>query len=186
MKPEGDESSRARRYLRGDRDAFREVDAWIARVLRARYASLAQERPDLAQSVHEKIVSGLRSDRLQRHESLQAYVNTVAHRTAIDELRRRYRECAGLRTGEANRRQPAPSPYDLLELRERSRLLHHTLHLCSEDCRELWRMTFLEGLSYEEIGRRLGIPPGTVKSRAFHCRRRAREILRELEGAARR
>jgi len=47
----------------------------------------------------------------------------------------------------------------------------------SADHREVVYLTFYEGLSYGEIARILGIPPGTVKSRMFHAKRKLAEAL---------
>lgn len=47
----------------------------------------------------------------------------------------------------------------------------------SADHREVVYLTFYEGLSYGEIAKILGIPPGTVKSRMFHAKRKLAEAL---------
>jgi len=47
----------------------------------------------------------------------------------------------------------------------------------SADHREVVYLTFYEGLAYGEIADILGIPPGTVKSRMFHARRKLAEAL---------
>ncbi len=78
------------------------------------------------------------------------------------------------------KQESGPNPYQALEEKERSCLFHRVLHLSPEMCRNLWRMTFQEQLSYEAIGGRLGIPPGTVKSRMRHCRKKAVALLRRL------
>jgi RNA polymerase sigma-70 factor (ECF subfamily) len=43
--------------------------------------------------------------------------------------------------------------------------------------REIVTLKHLDGLSYDELARRLEIPKGTVMSRLFHARRRLREKL---------
>jgi RNA polymerase sigma-70 factor (ECF subfamily) len=43
--------------------------------------------------------------------------------------------------------------------------------------RALVRMVYVEDRSVVEVAERLGVPPGTVKSRLFHLRRRLRQAL---------
>jgi len=38
------------------------------------------------------------------------------------------------------------------------------------DCRELLRMVFVDRLSYREIGLKLGISEGAIKTRVHRCR----------------
>lgn len=54
--------------------------------------------------------------------------------------------------------------------------LHRYLDAMASDLKEILVMTCLHGLSEAEVGERLGIPLGTVKSR----KSRARRLLREL------
>ncbi len=46
-----------------------------------------------------------------------------------------------------------------------------------EEHRLVVELTFRQGLSYPEIAEVLGIPPGTVKSRMFHAKRKLKELL---------
>ena len=170
---------RIRNYLAGDAAIFGEIEGWIQTVLRACYPALQDESEDLCQAVHQKLVTNLQAERFRQQSSLRTYVQSVAHYTSIDRLRRKFREVplepAAL-VAEDTRR----NPYQALEEKEQTRLFHRVLHLSPQLCRDLWRMTFLEKLSYQSIGERLRIPPGTVKSRMWHCRRKAVTILRRL------
>lgn len=62
-----------------------------------------------------------------------------------------------------------------LEMRSR---FEAALGLLDEDLRPVLQLTSL-GLSTDEIGRQLGIPPGTVKSRMHRARNRLREKARD-------
>jgi RNA polymerase sigma-70 factor (ECF subfamily) len=44
--------------------------------------------------------------------------------------------------------------------------------------REVWRLLYVEDRPVAEVAALLGIPPGTVKSRAHRARRRLRAALR--------
>lgn len=46
-----------------------------------------------------------------------------------------------------------------------------------EEHRLVVELTFQQGLSYPEIAKVLGIPPGTVKSRMFYAKRKLKELL---------
>ncbi len=168
-------------YLDGEERVFREVDAWIRREIEARYPVLRAETEDLCQVVHGKLVANLRAGRFDHRCTLRTYVVRIAHYTAIDRIRRMYRERGFLADAALEREVTANSPYRLLESQDERQLLHQVLLHSPLACRELWRLAFLERLSYEEIGRRLSIPPGTVKSRMWHCRRRAQTLLRRFQ-----
>lgn len=168
-------------YLGGDASAFEEVDSWIRKLLEGRYPVVRHEVEDLCQIVHERLLENLRSGRFHRRSSLRTYVTGITHHIAIDHIRRIHRDRALLEGWESEiGRGTAASPYECLAKMEERQLLHQALLQSSPSCRSLWRMIFLERLSYAEIGRRLSIPPGTVKSRMWHCRVRALALLERL------
>ncbi|HKY33614.1 MAG TPA: RNA polymerase sigma factor [Candidatus Polarisedimenticolia bacterium] len=173
---------RIRDYLRGEARAVAEVEGWIQDVLRPCYPSLLEDREDTAQFVHQKLLSNLRSGKFLFRSSLRTYVSRITHHTAIDGLRRRFRD-APLEAAPADSLLDERSPYLVLETSDESTLRSLALQRSSAPCRSLWRMIFLENLSYEEVGARLGIPGGTVKSRVWHCRRRLLELLEALRHA---
>jgi RNA polymerase sigma-70 factor (ECF subfamily) len=130
--------------------------------------------------VHQKLVVNLQEGRFGQRSSLRTYVQSMAHYTSIDRMRRKFRDLPLDPAVAESREETGPNPYQALEEKERSRLFHRVLHLSPEMCRNLWKLTFLEKLSYEAIGGRLGIPPGTVKSRMWHCRKKATVLLQRL------
>jgi RNA polymerase sigma-70 factor, ECF subfamily len=68
----------------------------------------------------------------------------------------------------------APTP--ILRPEETMLLERMMLELKPED-RELITLKHLDGLSYEELAERLGVPLGTIMSRLYHARKRLREKL---------
>jgi RNA polymerase sigma-70 factor (ECF subfamily) len=174
-----EDRARAERYLRGDTATFRELDAWIRGAFRGRYPGLAREHEDLAQAVHAKLFASLKEDRYKPDRGLRAYVSGIVHHAAIDRLREIYRTRM-LSETLIRESTPAPQPDPYSEALDEGDLLPQALLAVPRSCRGLWRLMFVEKLTYEEIGERLSIPTGTVKSRMWHCRRKALAALRRL------
>ena len=169
------------RYLDGDDDTFRDVDSWVRRELGARYPSLSHEIEDLCQSIHIKLLENLRSGRFHGRSTLRTYVIGITHYTAIDRIRQVYRERIHSPGWDPMGGSAGESPYkSIAELQERQ-VLHLAMLDAPAACKELWRLTFIEKLSYEEIGSRLSIPPGTVKSRMWYCRRKLLAVIERIE-----
>ena len=176
---------RIRAYLDGDRDVFREIESWIRGDIAVRYPVLRAEIEDLCQTIHERLIEKLQAGRFGHRSSLRTYVAGITHHTAISRIRWLYRERDLPPDWESRSGRVAPSAYQSLAALEERELLHQVVQRSSETCRALWRMIFVERQSYAEIGRRLSIPPGTVKSRMWHCRRKAMAILRRIRNLGR-
>ena len=89
------------------------------------------------------------------------------------------RSPAARRVVPLDEREPSrePSPADVVERRElRGRLLAALAEI-PEQHREVVLLHDLEGWKHREIGERLGLPEGTVRSHLHHARRRLRQIL---------
>jgi len=178
------EAGRTRGYLAGETAAFAEVDRWVRSDLRRSYPRLGGELDDLCQTVHEKLLRELREGRFRGDSTLRTYVARITHYTAIDRLRELYRERALVTEFGAEQAEATENPYEGLEEPDEGRMLHRVLLALPAGCRELWRLVLVEKLSYAEIGQRLAIPPGTVKSRMWHCRRKAMAALERLRARA--
>ncbi len=171
------DSELIRAYLDGAADAFGEIEQWIRLELWRRYPRLRRELDDLCQTVHQRLFASLKHDRFRGTSRLRGYVVSIAHHAAIDRLRELYRQRALTETWAEGTLADPRNPYGKIEELERKQLLYQVLLNLPAGCRELWRLAYVEKLSYEEIGRRLSIPPGTVKSRMWHCRRKAMKAL---------
>ena len=170
-------------YLRGTQPAVGEIDEWIRREIAARYPVLLGEIQDVCQAVHAKLLRNFQADLFQGRSTLRTYVVGVANHTAVDRIRRIYRDRAVF-AAEAVPDGPVASdnPYRSLRRAEEGRLLFEALQRSPEACRELWRLALVEKLSYQVIGERLAIPPGTVKSRMWYCRRKMMDLLSRMRG----
>jgi RNA polymerase sigma-70 factor (ECF subfamily) len=167
-------------YLRGDAEIFREVDGWIRVQISTKYPVLRREIEDVGQEVHGKLVANLRAGRFGSRSSFKTYVIAVAHHSAIDRIRRLYRDRALSREWLDSNADRSESPYRSLVRLEEEERLFLAAQSAPAACKELWRMALLEKLSYEEIGRRLSVPPGTVKSRMWYCRRKVLALFEAL------
>jgi len=176
----GSDRRRIESYLAGAQETAREVDGWIRREIEICYPTLRQDLDDLRQMIHGKLVENLRAGRFQYRSTLKTYVGRITHHTAIDLIRRRHRERSVASEWLLQTATTGEHPYQTLAALEDEALLDQVLLRSPSSCRDLWRLVFIEGMSYEEIGRRLSIPPGTVKSRVWHCRRKALALLERL------
>jgi len=76
-------------------------------------------------------------------------------------------------------RQLASGPADDLERAELRETLQRAIEALPDDARQTLILREVDGLSYSEIAKLLGIPKGTVMSRLHHARRRVRALLAE-------
>lgn len=175
-----DDSARAERYVRGDAAVFDRVDGWIRAELRRGYPRLRDEHEDLSQTVHGKLLVNLRAGSFQGRSQLRTYVSGIVHRTAIDRLRELYRNRA--LTDALGRKQEASpdNPYQAAEMKDEMGLVARVLFSMPEICRRLWKLVFVDKQGYDDVAAELSIPPGTVKSRMWHCRRKAAAALTRL------
>jgi len=169
-------------YLDGQREAFEAVDTWIRTELNTGFPVLAADVEDICQTVHGKLIVTLREGRFRHESSLRTFVVRVTRYSAVDRVRKIYRDPLW-----SSILDPAPpvlegNPYQGLAPLERGQLLRQILLLSSRECRELWQLAFVDQNGYDEIARRLSISPGTVKSRMSRCRQRLLTLMRRLGG----
>lgn len=158
-------------YLSGRRCAIVTVDAWILEQVRRLPIRLARE--DLTQGVHLKLIRSLRSRRFRYECSFRTYVARIARYTIIDAIRaKRTDRLAG--SIPIDDMAAVDRAFAALEADEIAR---RALKSLPPRYLQLLYMAFVEELSYEQIGERLGVPPGTVKSRMWACRRKMRRSL---------
>lgn len=162
-----DELTRAAHAARlGDRQALDQlVRASYPEVLRL-CAALVDEAAaeDLAQETFVRATRALR--RFRGGSSARTWLLSIARRTCMDELRRRYRQSrrAGqLAAAAAAADATMPDPSGEVEMRE---LLVHL----DADRRVAFVLTQLFRLSYEEAAAVCDCPTGTIRSRVARAR----------------
>lgn len=165
-------------YLDGQHEAFEAVDTWIRTELRHGFPALGADVEDICQTVHGTLIVTLRQGSFRHESSLKTFVVRVTRFKAVDRVRKTYRDSLWNSILEPGIAVMEGNPYHGLAPLERGLLLRQILLLSSRECRELWQLAFVEQLGYDEIGRRLSISPGTVKSRMSRCRQRLLALMR--------
>lgn len=101
------------------------------------------------------------------------WLYAIARRTAIDIYRKRSREIIRDDVDVAEVPPGLDVAWEVFEVRR-------ALDLLPDDERSIVRLSHLEGYTHTEIGDRLGIPIGTVKSRSHRALKRLAEMLRHV------
>jgi len=175
----------------GSTDAFRRiVELFQDRVFRVVITVLHCDRSigeDLCQEVFMRVWKGLSS--FDGSARFCAWLHTIATNVAITEYRKRRAQKRAQRTLSLD----APiagtddlyldpsgrerEPDDRADQREFLARVRACVHDLPDQFRDAVILRDLEGLSYEEIGTTLGLPPGTVRSRIHRGRLCLQQML---------
>ncbi len=174
--------------LDGVESAFREI---VSRYQRPVYGLIlrmlrdAGRAEELAQDTFVKAFRALHTYDAQRKFS--AWLLTIAHHVAIDELRKgtlvtEPLEAAtpdGERTREfADKR--AATPADLAERAQLAKVLQQAIGRLRPEYREVVTLRYERDLDYDEIVEITGLPMGTVKSSLHRARKELADHLENL------
>jgi RNA polymerase sigma-70 factor (ECF subfamily) len=172
-----------------ERCLARENDAWSEIVARYRrrvfhiaykFTSKHDQAEDLTQDIFVKLLRSL--DKFHRDADFGTWLTSVARHYCIDHYRASKREREVLVEDlVAFDHAPAASgnPYRALEDSDTKTLLRRGLDQLPPKLREAVVLRDLQGLTYQEMASRLGLPEGTVKSRINRGREElARRLLR--------
>lgn len=107
----------------------------------------------------------------------EAWLFTIARNRVMDHFRRELSNRQYIRHIKEVFQQEEGTPADLLILRQRKELVERALATLTERRQEIYRMSREQGLSYEEIGLRLGIGRETVKDHISRSLAAIREFL---------
>jgi len=178
----------------GDRAALRRLVERHQRRVFQLAMGIVRDRDEALDVVQETFVKVHRClPEFKGESAFGTWVHRIACNLAIDAVRRRGR---GERveveentlTDEAGSAGDwsgsGANPQQNALRRELGERLGRALEGLSENHRAILLLRELDGLSYEELAKVLGIPKGTVMSRLFHARHRMQQSLRPyLEGA---
>ena len=171
------------RCREGDDEAWRElVDRFGPRVYAIAYhfTMKREDAEELSQEIFLKVFENLH--RYDGGFPLVAWVLSVSRNLCIDRYRRRKREKSfRFVSDEAVTAllKSEDDPASVALKKERTKLLFSALSEIPEDLAEILVLRDLNGLAYEEIGKALDLPDGTVKSRLFRARAEVARKIRE-------
>jgi RNA polymerase sigma-70 factor (ECF subfamily) len=189
-----DDLALVERAREGDPEAFR---ALVVRYQRKAYgvALGIVKDPDLAWDVAQEAFVRVHQHlaEFKGDAAFSTWVLRIASNLSIDALRRE-RQARRLAIDDV----PEPvlseaadgilatslgvNPQETVLRRELAERMTEALAALPEAHRTILVLRELEGLSYEELAERLGIPRGTVMSRLFHARKKMQALLQDYAG----
>src|SRR6185295_14732092 len=167
------------KFLAGDRQAVATIDAWILRAAWPFQRRLRSRWDDVLQEIRLEITRLLKQGKFRGDSSLKTYLFRVVTHTCLDQVRAQNKhrwedldDLEGADQPQATERSPADTGAD-------RDLLFRVLDRVPHDCRNLWKM-LAAGLSYKEMGDRMGVAEGTLRVRVLRCREKATSARAEL------
>jgi RNA polymerase sigma factor (sigma-70 family) len=168
------ENSLAQRFLKNDPEAVGQVMRWISTALTApRFWALRREWSDLMQETLLRTTQSLRSGHFDSSRDFRVYVQGITRIVCLQALGEQMESARRELHGEMPEAGTGVSASEMVD----RQLARRVLDLASEECRDLFRLYYLEGKDYLEIASGAGVPVGTVKSRLFRCLESAFEAL---------
>jgi RNA polymerase sigma-70 factor (ECF subfamily) len=184
------EHQRIQRIVDGDEQAFQSLvrDYYgLAFTLACKTLNNRQDSEEVVQDAFVKIREAL--DSFRGEASLKTWILRIVMRLSLNRRRDRSRSSwnrMGLHTEKAVEEEEAPdspsgqqSPEAELISRETGRRVLALIDELPEPLRQALVLNSIEELSYEEIGRILRIPLGTVSSRIYSARKKLAKKLQE-------
>jgi|UniRef100_A0A7C4AS32 RNA polymerase sigma factor (sigma-70 family) len=175
------EATLVRQCLAGSETAWRELYGRFVVLVRnviSKHARLTEpEIDDITQTVFLTLTSALRN--FDAQHSLSSFICLVTERVLVDELRKGSAAKRSALTlsvdnhdgsDEASQIQsPEDLPDVLIERFEQALLLRTALDQIDADCRDLLKLRYFKGLSFNEIAVMLGVAENTLNVRANRC-----------------
>jgi RNA polymerase sigma-70 factor (ECF subfamily) len=166
-----DDAAAIGRCAAGDREAFRFLVGRYEREALGHAVAILGNQEDACDAVQDTFLDAFQQ--LQRCDPSRRFYpwfyvmlrNRCFKLLAAREKRMRPRDRAVILDGRASRASAEAGD------------LEQALHGLAPEERELLTLKYLDGLTYDDLATRLGIPRGTVMSRLYHARRRLRGKL---------
>jgi RNA polymerase sigma-70 factor, ECF subfamily len=170
------------RFAHGDESALREVVRLYSGPMFTTALHILGDRDLAADAVQDAFVRAWRAaSTFDAGRDLKPWLYTITRRAAVDvHRRRRGAHDIGLDDLAAPPAVAGPALENTWEAWE----VREALEQLPADEHEVMRLTYFDGATYPEIAETLGVPVGTVKSRAFRAHRRLRDLLGHLTEVA--
>lgn len=169
------------RIANGDRDALTDLYARYESTLSRYLYQVTTDRGLAEEVLQDTLVAVWKgAAHFEGRSTVQTWLIGIARRQAHNCLRRRslpWADASELEIVPA----PGPDPEDLALANAEKAELAILLKRLAPVHREALVLTFIDGLSYQEIATVLGIPQGTVKSRLSNAKRALRALLQASE-----
>ncbi len=163
-------------FLKGDPETHAAMRQAVRAVVSCFHLGSAATQEDLVQEALYRTFLNLRNGAFRGEASLKTFGQKIAEYTCLEHLRRmHYRSEVDPAAAPEARSESGPESL-LLRAEEHRRNLRRLAGMSGE-CRELFRLIFIERLSYVEVARRCGISETAVKLRVYRCRILARDAV---------
>jgi RNA polymerase sigma-70 factor (family 1) len=120
----------------------------------------------LAEDLVQDVLLGIwhRRHSLQIHTSLGAYLVQAMKYAVLNTIRSMVHREDFARGMISRLQQNSPTPEDIMDHRDTERLLMNGIDALPDKCRQVFRMSRFEHLTYQEIAEKLAISPKTVEN----------------------
>jgi RNA polymerase sigma factor (sigma-70 family) len=176
--PMADDRTLVSRVLLGDESAFRTMIRQHERLVSHMVGRLIkgpQDREEICQDVFLKVYEKLPEFGFQ--SKLSTWIATIAYRHAINHLRKKKMEYQEIPEGQgwADQFIDRQDPGEILESQDEDEYILKFVDQLPAQYRAVLTLYHLDGMNYDEIGKVMEMPEGTVKNYLF----RARNLLKE-------
>jgi RNA polymerase sigma-70 factor (ECF subfamily) len=165
-----DDAAAIRSCRRGDANAFRYLVECYQNQAMAHAVAILGNRTDAEDALQEALLDAYRAlDRFDERRSFYPWFYTILRNRCLKLAARR-----GKQSTSAERVEILAGSGEHLD---HTLALEQALSELQPESRELLMLRHLDGLTYEELSSRLGIPVGTVMSRLFYARKQLQASL---------
>jgi RNA polymerase sigma-70 factor (ECF subfamily) len=142
-----------------------------------RFAGSSVEE-ELVQETMARVLVNLGAGAFRGESSLTTYAQRIARHVCLEQIRKR-RVASGVDPAEVAGSDPASGPEASLIRAEEHRHNLALLASLSPACLDLFRLIFVEELTYAQAAERLGVSETAVKLRVYRCRQSIQSLRTE-------
>ena len=174
---EATDATLASRAIDGDMAAFEVIVRRHSGLMRAHAIRLLGSNNESDDVVQEAFIAAWQQlPELRNPAALKSWLMRIVSFGCMDRIRKR-RDTANIDDHDVEDRQ-TPSPEAVVTAASRNQALAQVLAQLPPPQGQVWELKQTGGLSYEEIGEALGLPPSTVRGALARARK---TIIQEME-----